>query len=107
MKLFVYGTLDKHPLMKNTDFLFECETVDKYIKIENSFFPSLKYSTEQKGEHQMGKLYEVPEKDIKNIDEYEGVPDLFYRKEINVEFENIVVLAWCYFITEKINHKEG
>lgn len=99
--LFVYGTLGGHPIMKNANFLFECDTVKKYVKKRESFYPYLLEHSEDtpEADYISGKLYEVKSEDMPSIDYYEGVPDLFYREEIDVELENAVFQAQCYFKT--------
>jgi len=103
MLLFTYGTLNEdRPTMKNAEMICPVETVEKYYKDQQSFYPYLLEKIEgfYHVENIKGTLWEVPEEDFEAIDKYEDAPELFYRTEIEVETENMKYSAWCYFINE-------
>ena len=101
-KLFVYGTLKQgfynNYLLKDSKFLKNVVTDDEYpmfMRCEN--FPYLK--NENKGYNIKGELWEVSDEKIKELDYFEGVPDLYYRDTLKVNNEDVFV----YFMTEDVN----
>lgn len=62
------------------------------------------YANIQKSENSIveGILYEVSEQCIKNLDKFEGVPNHYIRKEIDVFTKNEIVKAWVYIANEKM-----
>ena len=106
MLLFTYGTLDhNHPTMVNAEMVCPVETVEKYYKGQQSFYPYLlekcyDIAKVQQMKNIEGTLWEIPKSDFIAIDKYEGSPELFYRTEIEVEMENLKYSAQCYFINE-------
>lgn len=95
--VFVYGTLMKgygnHYLLKNAAFLGAAKTLLKY-RMTYTSFPML---TEEPLVHIKGELYEVSENDlIGPLDDLEGVPYLYERKEIPVQIDNKTLTAWAY-----------
>lgn len=95
--VFVYGTLMKgygnHRLMKNATFLGYAETLEKY-QLTYTSYPML---TEEPLVQVKGELYEVTEKDLLGpIDELEGYPYHYDRKEIEVKINEKTARAWVY-----------
>ena len=94
MKLFVYGTLCRghaahNRLMAPATFL-GTGTI-KGIRQSTTLF--------KPGEGTVaGELYEIPDSAIGPIDEYEGHPSLYERREIPVTLSGgaIIVSAWVY-----------
>ena len=102
MKIFTYGSLqkegDNHDKIKRAfgKFLFPAETVNEYTRVHNFFYDSLT-SKDIKGAKKeiiQGEVYEIPDDTIEYIDAFE---DPLVRKEIEVEFENVKIIAECYF----------
>ncbi|NTW50920.1 MAG: gamma-glutamylcyclotransferase [Chlorobiales bacterium] len=95
--VFVYGTLMKgygnHRLMENATFLGYAETLEKY-RMTYTSYPML---TEEPLVQIKGELYEVSEEDLLGpLDELEGVPHLYERKEIQVKTTENILTAWVY-----------
>ena len=107
MKVFVYGTLRKglawHSLIKNSEFIGEAKTKDKYcLYAEN--IPFL-FKDEEVSKIK-GEVYEVDELTLKNLDKLEGHPNWYYREEVsiilNTEKE---IIAWVYFYPKPCGKK--
>lgn len=80
-------------LMTNARFLGYAETVEKY-RMTYTSYPML---TEEPDVHIKGELYEVDEKElIDHLDDLEGVPYLYDRKEISVKSDGKTLSAWAY-----------
>jgi len=102
MKLFTYGTLTgDHYTMGNATFLGKSTTVKEYHKGQNNWYPYLLEKSQLSTAIISGNLWEIPEEDFGEIDRYEGAPDLFDKKLIEVKNGDIVVQAYCYFIDPK------
>ena len=98
--VFVYGTLKQNCKNKrhlgNSTFVGLAETQNNYglfnyfdaypIAIEGYFSNTIK-----------GELYYCSHETINELDCFEGVPDLFYRKRINVIKDDYVFSAYMYF----------
>lgn len=105
MLVFVYGTLKKdccnhHIIERSTEFKFPAETTTMYPMYKSSsYFP---YLENQKGYGNIiqGEVYEVSDEFLIKMDIFEGVPTLYKRGKIEVQFENIVVQCICYFKAE-------
>ena len=102
MKLFVYGTLKKdfhnNYLLKESKFLKDVITDDKFpMFMQWESFPYLK--NENKGYRIKGELWEVDDEKIKELDYFEGVPDLYYRDTLKIDAKDVFV----YFMTEDVN----
>ena len=98
--VFVYGTLMGNLNGNDGEFQHPCSTVKEYYKGFQSFYPFLKETeVEDVGSEVIeGELWLINEDSFKSIDRYEGYPELFTRKMIEVEFENTKTDAWCYFL---------
>lgn len=88
--LFVYGTLKRnmrsHHILANhkVSFLRESSTQPKYHLYNLGWFPGMVIDEDVDGGVK-GELYEVTDDCIKQLDVYEGIPNLFDRKEIELE----------------------
>ena len=110
--IFVYGTLKRgysnQDLLGNAIQLGEAEyigeviTVDKYCmrKYPGSWF-NYPYLYDKPIDNIKGELYLVDNDTLTKIDHYEGVPDLYYRKLIEVRNQHEEMFsAWVYCIKE-------
>ena len=98
--LFVYGTLKKgfcnHYFLADAEFLGKAETLEKYALYLKGSIP---YVIKQPPiSHIKGEVYKVDLKTLKEIDELEGHPYLYFREIISVRLYNGKILsAWMYF----------
>jgi len=106
---FVYGTLKKgmnnHSVLKRlkATFISPVETIEKYpmFKLREPF----PYLQDEKGKGKIiqGELWELDEDCISALDSFEGVPFLYKKGKIAVEFENDVFEEInVYFKAEEI-----
>ena len=110
---FIYGTLKKGKrndhIMKQVkgEFICPVETVKPYPMFDlGNGFPFLQDSIHF-GKIIQGELYLVDEKYDKKLDYFEGVPSLYKRGTITVEFEdNVYDDINCYFITDELTNGE-
>lgn len=106
MKIFVYGSLKKgfhnHHILDKADFLGKGETVERYpmFEVEKEEYPYLLDIFHYGAENIVGEVYEVDEKLLKRIDYFEGVPEYYFRKTIQIKLEGLVVDAEVYFFKE-------
>ena len=99
--LFVYGSLKKgfdnhHLLSKYAKRLGKAHTVKKFAMYEDSFgnYPYLIDSPHAKIQ---GELYKITRAELmKKIDEFEGAPDYYVRKRIEVKSHHGVQRAFVY-----------
>jgi gamma-glutamylaminecyclotransferase len=109
--LFVYGTLkrgfDNHHILANSNFVSTAQTLHGYPLIcANKAFPYL-IDAEGEGFCVDGEVYEVTHQTMLRLDELEGYPDHYTRREIEVVLEDkTVVKAAVYFLAEKIQYGE-
>jgi gamma-glutamylaminecyclotransferase len=104
MKIFVYGTLKTHCC--NHKFLksisngkpLKVKTMQKYPMYKSEYYFPYLVDKPGYGEYITGELYDIDEKFISKLDEFEGVPDLYQKGLIDVmcgsEFHMNVN---CYF----------
>lgn len=109
IRVFVYGTLkrgfDNHLLLANSKFISNAKTLHPYPMICK--YPSFPYliDAEGKGLCVYGEVYEVAHQTIQRLDELEGYPDHYTRREIEVVLEDkTIVKATMYFLAEKIKY---
>jgi len=104
--LFVYGSMKKgltnHKRVSGADFIGVGKTVDKFMMHPALFylFPYLIENGDNPHKQQVvGETYSVDNIIIETvIDTLEGVPEYYYRKEIDVELESgKIVAADVYF----------
>jgi len=101
--LFVYGSMKKGFKNQNRledDKLIGISTTrDKYSMYPAKTF-NYPYLLEDEKKWQIdGELYELITTNISKIDMFEGVPDHYYRKQIEVYFDNQIYKAFIYFRT--------
>jgi gamma-glutamylaminecyclotransferase len=92
--LFVFGTLKRgeknHHLMTGAWFLWPATTAANYRLYELGEYPGL-VRDEENGLAISGELYQVSECLLEELDDFEGVPDLFVRQPIAIpDFPNPV-----------------
>jgi len=111
MKIFIYGTLksnhyNNYVLKKyNPNYLGKVQTLNKYPMFKTYYpFPYIQ-NDKGIGEYIIGELYEIDDKYIKNIDDFEGVPDLYYKEKIKIKYlkSNKIENVYIYFKTKKEN----
>jgi gamma-glutamylcyclotransferase (GGCT)/AIG2-like uncharacterized protein YtfP len=99
--LFVYGSLkkgfDNHDLLsKYAKRLGKAHTVKKFAMFEDSF-GNYPYLVDAPFAKIKGELYQITRAElIKRIDEFEGVPDYYVRKKIEVKSHHGVKRAFVY-----------
>jgi len=99
--LFVYGSLkkgfDNHNLLsKYAKRLGKAHTVKKFAMFEDSF-GNYPYLVDAPFAKIKGELYQITRAELmKRIDEFEGVPDYYVRKKIEVKSHHGVKRAFVY-----------
>ena len=99
--LFVYGSLkkgfDNHKLLdKYAKRVGKASTVGKFAMYEDSF-GNYPYLVKEPITKVMGELYEIKRKELLDkIDDFEGAPEYYQRKEIKVKTHKGVKLAFVY-----------
>lgn len=96
--IFVYGTLRNkltwHHLLKNSLFVGNAITREKYTL----YADSIPYLIEnEKSIQVIGEVYEVDSNTFSKLDQLEGHPNWYYRKEAQVLVENKEITTWIYF----------
>jgi gamma-glutamylcyclotransferase (GGCT)/AIG2-like uncharacterized protein YtfP len=105
---FVYGTLKRrmknHGIIEKLKGKFISEAISTYkfpmFDLGNPF-PYLQ-NTKGKGKIINGELFEIPKNKIKDLDYFEGVPDLYKKGTIEVNGNKVN----CYFITDELTEEE-
>jgi len=103
--LFVYGSLkkgfDNHNLLGNSaKRLGKAHTVKKFSMYEDSF-GNYPYIVDEPYSKIKGELYQITRADLmKKIDEFEGAPDYYTRKKIEVKSHHGVKRAFVYIRQE-------
>jgi len=100
MLLFVYGSLMRgywnNCFLDNAKYKGVYYTVKKYTLTLEGKIPYLSRSVRRY--HVRGELYDVPEKDIPDIDGHEGAPAWYYRIKLRVQGgSGDVQVAYAYF----------
>ncbi len=107
MFVFVYGTLKRgfcnHFVMGNSRFIEKVITKNKYLMFIDKFggFPYI-LDLYNDGLQIKGEMFDVPAERIDFLDEFEGVPDLYHRKEIEVLTSAGEQKAFAYFYSKEI-----
>jgi gamma-glutamylcyclotransferase (GGCT)/AIG2-like uncharacterized protein YtfP len=98
--VFVYGTLKKNyqnnNYLSDAKYIGTAETTEKYSMREHSFHYPAVIESEQEYIIK-GELWICSDRTLKLLDRLEGIPDLFYRKEIPIIQDAKVLNAWIYF----------
>lgn len=95
MLVFVYGSLRKG--MINEDILRGCQFVGEYTTppVWKMYDLGLYPACVQGGDTAIvGEVYRIDKRDLIELDNLEGYPDLYHRKKIITEYGK----AWMYFI---------
>ena len=110
--VFVYGTLKQnmknHSVMERIkgEFQFPAETIRLYPMFDlGNGFPYLQDKAHT-GYIIQGEVFRVPTENMKTLDYFEGVPDLYKKGMIEVEFKGNVIEANCYFISDELDEYE-
>lgn len=98
--VFVYGTLKKgyrnNHYLSDAIFLGAAETVEKYhMRRHKYWYPAVIETLEHY--NIIGELWSCSDCVLKSLDRLEGTPDLFYRKEVPIIHNAVVINAWIYF----------
>lgn len=99
--LFVYGSLmkgfDNHNLLGNSaKRLGKARTVKKFAMYEDSF-GNYPYIVDEPYSKIKGELYQITRAELmQKIDEFEGAPDYYVRKKIEVKSHHGVKRAFVY-----------
>ena len=109
-KVFVYGTLkrgfDNHQILAKSKFIGKAKTLHSYPMICK--YPSFPYLIDAEGEGFCveGEAYEATYRTMLRLDELEGYPEHYTRREIEVVSEDeAVIKATAYFLAEKIKYE--
>ncbi len=108
MLLFVYGTLKcgccNHHILKpmiKEIISFSVITIEKYPMYRgDSYFPFL-VDQPGIGDYIKGHLFDVDDNYLERLDRFEGVPNLYKRKVIQVTKNEIVYEATVYIKAKK------
>lgn len=102
MYVFVYGTLKKgfsnHHILKEATFIGLGITQQPF-ELYSLYYPCLFESN--KGERVYGEVYDVSKDLLHVLDIFESTPDLYYRKEIEVNIKGKIEKAFVYFSNEE------
>lgn len=86
--VFVYGTLKRgqrsHHLLAGQEFVCAARTLPSYRLYDLGPYPCLKEDSTS-GTCVHGEVWRVDEATLRRLDEYEGVPDLYARREVRLE----------------------
>jgi gamma-glutamylcyclotransferase (GGCT)/AIG2-like uncharacterized protein YtfP len=101
MLVFVYGTLKKccsnHYIIEEAKFIGKAITNDPY-ELYNLYYPCLFESNDNtKSKRIFGEVYEIDQNMLIKLDKFESTPDLYYRKEININIKGELHKAYVYF----------
>src|SRR5262245_10649869 len=98
-RVFVYGTLKRgqrnHRLLSGQHFVSAAETQPRYRLYDQGRYPCL-MEDETAGVAVCGEVWEVDAATLDRLDEYEGAPALYTRKEIALAGVPGPVLAYFY-----------
>ncbi len=110
-RVFVYGTLkrgfDNHGILVKSKFISTAKTLHSYPLICK--YPSFPYLIDGEGEgfcvH--GEVYDVSSQTMLRLDELEGYPEHYTKREIEVVLEDkTITMATVYFLAEKIQYRK-
>jgi gamma-glutamylaminecyclotransferase len=97
--VFVYGTLKRgqrnHRLLQDQEFLGQARTLPGYRLYDCGRYPAL-VEDSKNGLAVWGEVWKVSEPVLRQMDEYEGVPDLYSRREIFLADFNQPVVAYFF-----------
>jgi gamma-glutamylcyclotransferase (GGCT)/AIG2-like uncharacterized protein YtfP len=97
--LFVYGTLKRglrnNHLLAGQEFLSAAHTLPYYRLYDHGPHPCL-VEDRRRAVAVRGEIWRVEDTAFACLDEFEGVPDLFVRREIKVEGISTPVFAYFF-----------
>lgn len=97
--LFVYGTLKtggrRHDLLAGQQFVQAAWTLPQYRLFDSGRYPCLVEDTAA-GVAVQGEIWRVEESILPRLDAYEGVPQLFVRRQIALQDVAEDVQAYLY-----------
>ncbi|CAI9724072.1 Hypothetical predicted protein [Octopus vulgaris] len=107
-RVFVYGTLKRgqpnHFVLENVThglakFIGDATTALRYpLVVASQYNIPFLLPFEGKGNFISGEVYEVDEKMLKQLDEFELHPDVYKREKISVISNNNSFMSWCYIL---------
>lgn len=101
MRLFVYGTLKRgernHRLMAGQHFVRPAQTEPGFRLIDLGPYPGMVRAADRPGV--WGELYDVSECGVDELDDFEGVPELFVREVIDLADGE---RAWAYLYNRPV-----
>jgi gamma-glutamylcyclotransferase (GGCT)/AIG2-like uncharacterized protein YtfP len=107
MLIFVYGTLKSeccnNGILKNItkDEPIHVETVKKFPMYKSdSYYPYLE-NQPGIGYKIIGEMYDIDPMWEETLDNFEGVPTLYKKGKLDVEFENTIYNVHVYFKAEE------
>ena len=96
--VFVYGTLKRgernHRLLAGQEFLGPAATAPRYRVADLGPYPGL-VRDDRNGLAVVGELFAVSECCLGELDDFEGMPDLFVREPIEIDGRADV---WAYYL---------
>jgi gamma-glutamylaminecyclotransferase len=99
--LFVYGTLKRgqrnHRLIADQEFIGEAATAPRYRVFDLGPYPGL-VRDDTSGLAIRGELFAVTDCCLAELDDFEGVPELFVRERIEVEGYEV----WAYYLNASV-----
>ncbi len=109
--LFVYGTLKRghynHRWLEDAAYIADVITKRRYpMVVHKEPFPYL-LDREGAGYRIKGELYKIDRETLHMLDILEGYPELYNRKELEVEHMGITTKAITYFKTDMIKYNES
>lgn len=109
-RIFVYGTLmngfSNHFYLNNARFVGKGFTSKKY-HMTASMIPFVSSRESSNSNYIFGEVYEVDEVDLRKVDQLEGHPHWYERKEIDVRLDDgSVMKCWMYFNEDQSGHTE-
>lgn len=107
VEVFVYGTLKKggswHRLLSGSKYLGSASTQHEYT-LTKDMVPMV---WDAPGVRIHGEVYGVSDDTLRRLDELEGHPSWYTRREVPVVLDGSgeVIIAWLYFMTGEIYGK--
>ncbi len=97
-RVFVYGTLKrgmpKNHYLSGQEYLGAARTAPRYRLYDCGRYPGLVASAD--GRAIDGELWSVDQAILPQLDAYEGVPDLYERREVELQDVEAPVLTYIY-----------
>lgn len=98
INLFVYGSLQRglgiDSLLKNSVFLGDGITVDKFLMFDLGSFPGI--VKDSRGKNIFGEVYQINQATLDILDIVESHPDSYTRKMFEIQMEDEAKECWIY-----------